>query len=179
MSQTCWTGGESVAQTGAGGAGPEPARTVQTSPPGLLVLTLALTALSPPRVSLLLGLALLLQVLGTPALALLFVLHLEDGALLVTLPPTHRALAHHDGDLPDPGHDGHAGAGAMTSPTAPPHHHVAGAQLVDVRVVGLRHGDHLRRRNVQYLSLTKYSRQSDLCRMLMILCHYDFANVFR
>ena len=143
MSEACWTGGESVTETGAGGTGPQSARTVQAPSPGLLVFTLALTALSAPHMTLLLGAALLLQVLGTPALALLLVLHLEDGALLVTLPSPHRTLAHHHRDLADPSSEGHAGTRAVTASTASPDHHVARAQLVDVRVVGPRHGNHL------------------------------------
>ena len=143
VGETRGAGGESVAQTGAGGAGPESARAVQTAPPGPLVHTLALTTLPAPHVALLLGLALLLQVLGAPALTLHLVLHLETGALLVALPPRHRTLAHHHGHPPHPGGDRDAGARPVTSSTTSPHHHVTRAQLVDIRVVRPRHGDHL------------------------------------
>ena len=139
------TGG---AETGAGGAVPHPAPPLYTPPSLLLRPALTAAALSAPGVGRGLGPALLLQVVGTPALALHLVLHLQAGALLLTLPPRHRALGHHHRHLPHLPHSGHAGAGAVTAPAAPPHHHVARAQLLDVRVVRPRNWNHLKTKKV-------------------------------
>ena len=139
------TGG---AETGAGGAVPHPAPPLYTPPSLLLRPALTAAALSAPGVGRGLGPALLLQVVGTPALALHLVLHLQAGALLLTLPPRHRALGHHHRHLPHLPHSGHAGAGTVTAPAAPPHHHVARAKLLDVRVVRPRNWNHLKTKKV-------------------------------
>ena len=131
-------------EAGAGGRVPDSARTLHTPPSLLLSPALTATALSAPGVSLCLGQALLLQVVGTPTLALHLVLHLQAGALLLALPPRHRALGHHHRHLPHLPHSGHAGPGAVTASAAAPHHHVARAQLLDVRVVRPRDGNYLK-----------------------------------
>ena len=134
--------------TGAGGTVPHFPTTLQAAPPLLLIATLTATGLSAPGVSLHLGLTLLLQVLGTPALALHLVLHLQAGALLLALPPTHWALGHHHRHRPHLRGSGHAGPGAVTASAAAPHHHVARAELLDICVVRPGHCNHLQTKRI-------------------------------
>ena len=143
MLQPCLTGGRALADARAGGGVPHLARPLPASPPGLLVSAAALTGLAAPHVSPPPRLTRLLLFLATPTLALRLVLHLQRGALLVTLAPGHRAAGQHDGHLPHPAHTRHAAGRGVTAPAAPPHHNMAGAQLVSVRVVGPGNRNHL------------------------------------
>ena len=141
--QSCVTSVWALADAGAGGGVPHLPWSLSTLAPGLLVSAATLTGVSAPHVGLPLGLTSLTLHLATAALTLHLVLHLESGALLVTLAATHRALAHHDGDLPGPGGLGNTACRGVTASTAALDNNMAGAQLVNVSVVGPRNWNHL------------------------------------
>ena len=153
--EPCVTRVGALADAGAGGGVPHLPWSLSTLPPGLLVPAAALTGLSAPHMSLFLGLTSLLLHFATATLTLHLVLHLECGALLVTLAASHRALAHHDGDLPGPCGLGNTACSGVTASTASLDNNMAGTQLVNVSVVRPRNWNHLQhdkwfRTNSQY-----------------------------
>ena len=114
--------------------------TLQTFCPAHTVLTLTLTSVTHPQMLL----PTLRLLPPAPTRTLHLILHLHTGALLLTLPPTHRTLAQYHRDLSGPGEGGHTGLVVlMAASTAPLHCHMGGGQLVHIRVVRPWHNYHL------------------------------------